>query len=92
MREIAGFPLQWWKDFAKEDNCLARMVPSDLRQILGYISDEAPRAWILKNKETGKEDLINGAVYDPTSVDFWISADAMKLFEIIPLYKGKNLQ
>ena len=31
---IAGKTRQEWIQFAREDNCLERMVPSDLRQIL----------------------------------------------------------
>ena len=39
VRVIAGRSLDDWREFAKRDDCLDRMVPSDLRQILGAIPD-----------------------------------------------------
>lgn len=34
---IAGKTLDQWKEFARRDDCLDQMVPSDLRQLLGEI-------------------------------------------------------
>lgn len=34
---IAGRTLEEWKEFAKRDDCLDLMVPSDLRQLIGCI-------------------------------------------------------
>lgn len=34
---IAGRSLEEWRIFARRDDCLDRMVPSDLRQLIGLI-------------------------------------------------------
>jgi len=34
---IAGKNLHEWRDFAQRDDCLDRMVPSDLRQLVAAI-------------------------------------------------------
>lgn len=34
---IAGRTLEEWRVFARRDDCLERMVPSDLRQLIGQI-------------------------------------------------------
>lgn len=39
--KIGTMTLQEWKTFARTDNCLDRMVPSDLRILLGMIPDPA---------------------------------------------------
>ena len=44
--KIAGRTLKEWKEFARRDDCLDRMVPSDLREILGKIPDTANPAFI----------------------------------------------
>lgn len=36
---IAGKSLAEWREFARRDDCLDRMVPSDLRQLLSKIPD-----------------------------------------------------
>lgn len=36
-RAIAGRTIAEWREFAKRDDCLDQMVPSDLRAILGAI-------------------------------------------------------
>ncbi|MEO1169640.1 MAG: hypothetical protein AAFW97_13110 [Pseudomonadota bacterium] len=41
-REIAGRTLEEWAEHAKRDDCLDRMVPSDLRQIIGAALRAAP--------------------------------------------------
>lgn len=35
---IAGKTLGEWREFARRDDCLDRMVPSDLRQLIGAIN------------------------------------------------------
>ena len=37
VRVIAGRTLDQWREFARRDDCLDRMVPSDLRQLIGAI-------------------------------------------------------
>jgi SMC interacting uncharacterized protein involved in chromosome segregation len=37
MTAIAGKTLEEWTEFARKDYCLDRMVPSDLRQLVGEI-------------------------------------------------------
>ncbi|MEM9764156.1 MAG: hypothetical protein AAF968_16885 [Pseudomonadota bacterium] len=37
VRVIAGKSLDEWREFARRDDCLGRMVPSDLRQLIGAI-------------------------------------------------------
>lgn len=34
---IAGKTLEQWREFARRDDCLDRMVPSDLRQLIAAI-------------------------------------------------------
>lgn len=34
---VAGRTLAEWKEFARQDDCLNQMVPSDLRQLLTHI-------------------------------------------------------
>lgn len=36
-RTVAGRTVAEWREFAKRDDCLDHMVPSDLRAILGAI-------------------------------------------------------
>lgn len=36
-RTVAGRTVAEWREFAKRDDCLDQMVPSDLRAILGAI-------------------------------------------------------
>lgn len=38
-RKILGRSLEEWQDFAKQDDCLEKMVPSDLRMILQAIRE-----------------------------------------------------
>jgi hypothetical protein len=45
MREtetVAGKTLAEWREFARRDDCLERMVPSDLRQLIGKIPGDGP--------------------------------------------------
>lgn len=35
--KIAGRTLEEWREFARRDDCLSQMVPSDLRQLLGHM-------------------------------------------------------
>lgn len=37
VRVIAGKSLDEWREFSRRDDCLDRMVPSDLRQLIGAI-------------------------------------------------------
>mgnify|MGYP000610344228 CR=1 FL=1 len=37
VRVIAGKSLDEWREFARRDDCLDQMVPSDLRQLIGAI-------------------------------------------------------
>lgn len=39
---IAGKTLGEWRVFARRDDCLERMVPSDLRQIIGALASTDP--------------------------------------------------
>ena len=43
------------------------------------------RAYLLRHRDTGKEDIIDAKKYNPTKLDFWISPAAMASVEIIPL-------
>jgi hypothetical protein len=45
--KIAGRTLLEWQEFAKCDDCLDQMVPSDLRQLIGAISQNA--GWVVSN-------------------------------------------
>lgn len=40
IRKVAGRSLVWWRSFARRDDCLECMVPSDLRQLVAEISEE----------------------------------------------------
>lgn len=46
---------------------------------------EAPRAWLLRHRETRKEEILDASCYNPSSNDFWISESAKGEYEIIPL-------
>lgn len=37
-RKVAGKTLQEWQEFARRDDCLDQMVPSDLRQLIKAIT------------------------------------------------------
>lgn len=37
VRVVAGRSLDEWRDFARRDDCLDQMVPSDLRQLIAAI-------------------------------------------------------
>ena len=37
VRVVAGRSLDEWREFARRDDCLYRMVPSDLRQLIAAI-------------------------------------------------------
>lgn len=37
VRVIAGKSLEEWREFARRDDCLDHMVPSDLRQLIAAI-------------------------------------------------------
>ena len=43
------------------------------------------RAYLLRHRDTGKEDIIDAKKYNPTKLDFWISPSAMASVEIVPL-------
>jgi hypothetical protein len=43
------------------------------------------RAYLLRHRDTGKEDIIDAKKYNPTKLDFWVSPAAMASVEIIPL-------
>lgn len=38
---VAGRTLIEWREFARRDDCLDRMVPSDLRQLIGVIDGQS---------------------------------------------------
>ena len=40
VRVIAGKSIEEWREFARRDDCLERMVPSDLRQLIGALRNE----------------------------------------------------
>jgi len=40
VRVIAGRSLDDWKNFARRDDCLDQMVPSDLRQLIKAIPNK----------------------------------------------------
>lgn len=41
MTKIAGKTLSEWKEFARRDDCLDNMVPSDLRSLIGAIESNS---------------------------------------------------
>ena len=43
------------------------------------------RAYLLRHRDTGKEEIIDAKKYNPTKLDFWVSPAAMASVEIIPL-------
>ena len=43
------------------------------------------RAYLLIDKATGEEHLVDGAKYDPTDLAFWVDGTAQASYEIIPL-------
>ncbi len=45
----------------------------------------AVRAYLLRHRDTGKEEIIDAKKYNPTKLDFWVSPAAMASVEIIPL-------
>lgn len=60
---IAGKSLQEWQEFARRDDCLERMVPSDLRQVVGEV--ERLRAEVQAYKD--KEAALVRMWHDPAS-------------------------
>lgn len=44
---IAGKSLEEWVEFARRDDCLDRMVPSDLRQLVGAISKRRDLVYVV---------------------------------------------
>jgi len=42
--KIAGRTLKEWIEFSRRDDCLANMVPSDLREVLGHVKEPVEEA------------------------------------------------
>lgn len=57
---IAGRTLAEWREFARRDDCLDRMVPSDLRQLVGAIA--ALRAAPEAMRERVRDAFMDGAM------------------------------
>lgn len=44
MTPSKDWTLNDWTEFARRDDCLERMVPSDLRQLIGFAVEQAVKA------------------------------------------------
>ena len=72
MLTFAGKSIAEWREFARRDDCLDQMVPSDLRQIIGTVESEfdarvrADKACRAKDEAMG--DLF--ALLDKNGVDY----------------------
>jgi hypothetical protein len=67
----------------------SRALRNSAAAILALRDKPAPevtvRAYLLRHRDTGKEDIIDAKKYNPTKLDFWVSPAAMASVEIIPL-------
>ena len=67
----------------------SRALRNSAAAILALRDKPAPgatvRAYLLRHRDTGKEEIIDAKKYNPTKLDFWVSPAAMASVEIIPL-------
>ena len=67
----------------------SRALRNSADTILALRDKPAPgvtvRAYLLRHRDTGKEEIIDAKKYNPTKLDFWVSPAAMASVEIIPL-------
>lgn len=54
---IAGQSLKSWQEFARRDDCLEYMVPSDLRQVIGALTALQAERDVLKARAEAAEAM-----------------------------------
>ena len=72
MLTFAGKTIDEWREFARRDDCLDQMVPSDLRQIIGTVEGEFDARVRADMAYRAKDDAMTKlfALLDKNDIDY----------------------